>query len=106
MTRRPSTIKLSEHDSLVLAEMVSHLQGMTGWPLSTARRFVRTRLTRAMMRQWHWLKNLPPLEPTELVEGREARVHKMPPGPDRWKERSRTVEGVGAAMAAQWGVLA
>jgi len=50
-----------------------------------------------------WLKNLPKLTPTDIVEGREARVHKMPPGPDRWKERSRTFEGVAKAMAAQWG---
>ena len=50
-----------------------------------------------------WLKNLPPLKPTNIVEGREARVHRMPPGPDRWKERSRTFEGVAAAMAQQWG---
>jgi len=50
-----------------------------------------------------WLKNLPTLEPTEIVEGREARVHKEPPGPDRWKNRSRTYEGIAKAMAAQWG---
>lgn len=50
-----------------------------------------------------WLKNLPKLVPTNIVEGREARVHKMPPGPDRWKERSRTFEGIAAAMAQQWG---
>lgn len=50
-----------------------------------------------------WLKNLPPLVPTNIVEGREARVHKMPPGPDRWKERSRTFEGIALAMAQQWG---
>jgi hypothetical protein len=37
------------------------------------------------------------------VEGRTARVHRMPPGPDRWKERSRTYGGVAEAMAAQWG---
>jgi hypothetical protein len=49
-----------------------------------------------------WLKNLPPLVPTNIVEGREARVHKMPPGPDRWKERSRTFTGIAAAMASQW----
>lgn len=52
-----------------------------------------------------WLKNLPKLEPTDIVEGREARVHKMPPGPDRWKERSRTYEGIAKAMAQQWGTL-
>lgn len=50
-----------------------------------------------------WLKNLPKLIPTNIVEGREARVHRMPPGPDRWKERSRTFEGIAAAMAEQWG---
>jgi hypothetical protein len=50
-----------------------------------------------------WLKNLPKLQPTNIVEGREARVHRMAPGPDRWKERSRTFSGIAAAMAAQWG---
>lgn len=50
-----------------------------------------------------WLENLPPLQPTNIVEGREARVHKASPGPDRWKERSETLPGIGAAMAAQWG---
>lgn len=53
-----------------------------------------------------WLTGLPKLTPTNIVEGREARVHKMPPGPDRWKERSRTFEGIAAAMAEQWGTLA
>ncbi len=52
-----------------------------------------------------WLKNLPPLKPTNIVDGREARVHKMPPGPERWKERSRTLPGLAAAMAEQWGSL-
>ena len=50
-----------------------------------------------------WLKNLPNLTPTNVVEGREARVHKMAPSPDRWKERSRTFQGVATAMADQWG---
>jgi hypothetical protein len=50
-----------------------------------------------------WLKGLPKLVPTNIVEGREARIHKMPPGPNRWKERSRTYAGIAAAMAAQWG---
>jgi hypothetical protein len=49
-----------------------------------------------------WLKNLPKLTPTNIVEGREARIHKMPPGPDRWKERSRTFPGIAEAMAEQW----
>lgn len=50
-----------------------------------------------------WLKGLLPLEPTNIVEGREARIHKMPPSPDRWKERSKTFSGIAAAMATQWG---
>jgi hypothetical protein len=50
-----------------------------------------------------WLKNLPPLAPTDVVAGREARVHRAPPSPDRWKIRSRTYAGIAAAMAAQWG---
>jgi hypothetical protein len=52
-----------------------------------------------------WLKNLPKLVPTDIVEGREARVHRMPPGPDRWKERSRFLPGIAKAMAEQWGNL-
>ncbi len=52
-----------------------------------------------------WLKNLPLLKPTNIVDGRHARVHREPPGPDRWKNRSRTYEGLAAAMAEQWGNL-
>ena len=50
-----------------------------------------------------WLKNLPLLKPTNIVEGREQRIWKLPPGPNRWKERSRTLPGIAAAMAEQWG---
>lgn len=50
-----------------------------------------------------WLKDLPLLTPTNVVEGREAKVHRMAPGPDRWKERSRTYSGIAQAMAEQWG---
>ncbi len=50
-----------------------------------------------------WLKNLPKLVPTNVVEGREHRVHKMSPGPNRWKDRSRTYQGIADAMAEQWG---
>lgn len=50
-----------------------------------------------------WLKGLPKLQPTNVVAGREARVHKMPPGPNRWKERSVTYRGIAEAMASQWG---
>lgn len=52
-----------------------------------------------------WLKNLPLLQHTNIVTGREARVHRMAPSPDRWKERSRTYQGIAAAMAEQWGKL-
>lgn len=50
-----------------------------------------------------WLKGLEPLKPTNIVEGREARVHRLPPTPDRWKIRSKTYTGIAAAMADQWG---
>ena len=50
-----------------------------------------------------WLKGLPLLIPTNIVEGREAKVHRMAPGPNRWKERSRTYQGIADAMAQQWG---
>lgn len=50
-----------------------------------------------------WLKGLPRLTPTQIVEGREARVHRMPPSAERWKERSRTFAGIADAMAQQWG---
>ena len=52
-----------------------------------------------------WLRNLPALAPTDIVDGREARVHRMPPGPNRWKERSRFFTGIADAMADQWGPL-
>lgn len=50
-----------------------------------------------------WLKNLPLLEPTNIVEGRKPRVHYESPGPDRWKRRSITYQGIAQAMAEQWG---
>jgi len=50
-----------------------------------------------------WLKNLPPLVPTNIVAGRASRVHREPPSPDRWKNRSRTLQGIADAMADQWG---
>ena len=49
-----------------------------------------------------WLKNLPKLTPTNVVDGREQRIHKLPPTPDRWKIRSKTFQGIADAMAAQW----
>ena len=50
-----------------------------------------------------WLKGLPPLTPTDVVAGRENRVHRLPPGKDRWKLRSITYQGIADAMAMQWG---
>lgn len=50
-----------------------------------------------------WLTGLPKLAPTKIVEGRFARVHREPPSPDRWKNRSRTYQGIADAMAGQWG---
>ena len=49
-----------------------------------------------------WLKNLPLLTPTDIVDGREQRIWKMPPSPDRWKLRSQTFQGIADAMAGQW----
>jgi len=50
-----------------------------------------------------WLKGLPKLQPTNIVDGREQRIHKMPPSADRWKLRSATYSGIAQAMAEQWG---
>ena len=50
-----------------------------------------------------WLKGLPLLRGTNPVDGREARVHRMPPGPNRWRERAKTFPGIAEAMALQWG---
>lgn len=52
-----------------------------------------------------WLKNLPPLVATNIVQGRDARVHRMAPSPDRWKKRSSTFPGIAKAMATQWGAF-
>lgn len=52
-----------------------------------------------------WLKGLPALVPTNVVSGREARIHKLPPSADRWKLRSMTYQGIADAMADQWGAL-
>jgi hypothetical protein len=51
-----------------------------------------------------WLKNLPKLKPTNIVDGREPRIHRMSPGPNRAKERSRTYRGIADAMAQQWNL--
>ena len=50
-----------------------------------------------------WLRGLPLLKPTNVVDGREAKVHRMSPGSDRWKKRSTTYQGIADAMAQQWG---
>jgi len=53
-----------------------------------------------------WLHNLPPLGPTQIVDGRASRIHRMAPGPDRARERSETYAGIADAMADHWGRLA
>jgi hypothetical protein len=50
-----------------------------------------------------WLANLPKLQPTDRVDGREPATYLAPRRADRWKTRSRTYPGIAAAMAAQWG---
>lgn len=52
-----------------------------------------------------WLKGLPLLQPTDIRDKNSAtnRLHALPPSPDRWKLRSKTYDGVAAAMATQWG---
>ncbi|WWW34047.1 hypothetical protein V8017_12985 [Stenotrophomonas rhizophila] len=52
-----------------------------------------------------WLKGLPLLRATNVVDGREQRIHRMAPGPHRWKERSKTFPGIAVAMADQWGQI-
>jgi hypothetical protein len=52
-----------------------------------------------------WLKNVPNLLPTNPVEGRDDRIHRLPPSPERWKLRSETYAGVAEAMADQWGTF-
>lgn len=52
-----------------------------------------------------WLRNLPFLSPSRIVDGRESRIWRLGPGANRWKERSRTLQGIAQAMADQWGKL-
>jgi len=52
-----------------------------------------------------WLKGLPLLVPSDIVDGRESRIHKMPPSKDRWKLRSTSFTGIANAMANQWSTL-
>lgn len=51
-----------------------------------------------------WLKGLPKLVATKVVDGRVPKIHLMPPSVSRGRERSRTCEGIAEAMASQWGV--
>ena len=71
-----------------------------GWDLLMVAHPPCTRLCNSGVR---WLKGLPALVPTDIVDGRVARVHMMAPGPARWKERSRFYSGIANAMADQWG---
>jgi len=82
-------------------------------PISIIPNYLKTPHRKQIIQPWQFghgetkaitlfLFGLPELRPTDVVSGREARVHKMPPSPDRWKERSRFFPGVAKAMAAQW----
>jgi hypothetical protein len=52
-----------------------------------------------------WMRGIPALVPTDIVDGREQRIWKLPPSKDRWKIRSTTFQGIADAMAKQWGTL-
>lgn len=52
-----------------------------------------------------WMDRLPPLVPTNILEGRENRIWKMGPSETRARERSETYQGIADAMADQWGRL-
>jgi hypothetical protein len=52
-----------------------------------------------------WLKQLPPLQPTEIVAGRENKIHRLPPSENRWKLRSLTYQGIADAMGSQWAAV-
>ena len=52
-----------------------------------------------------WLKNIPKLVPTKIMQERVQRLHRLPPSEDRWKLRSTTYKGIAYAMAEQWGNL-
>jgi len=60
----------------------------------------------AKKRTCFWTRNLPALSPTSDMTAKDARAdcHLAPPGPDRWKERSRTYQGIADAMASQWAI--
>jgi hypothetical protein len=51
------------------------------------------------------LHNLPPLVPTNIVDGREQRIFKMPPSKTRKRDRSKTYDGIAQAIVSQWGIL-
>lgn len=99
----------------LLESGVARICGENPIPHSYAMNIIRTKYTQ-IIQPWQyghpetkatclWLKNLSPLKPTNVVEGRTPRVHYASPGKDRWKERSRTLSGIAAAMADQWGSL-
>lgn len=108
--RRAATIEAAEFFRLLLAAPVPRIAIENPVPIKHAGLPKYTQL----VQPWQfghgevkatclWLKNLPPLKPTNIVEGREAKIHRMSPGPKRSLERSRTYGGIARAMAEQWG---
>jgi hypothetical protein len=84
---------MHKHAKALIKDFAPHAQSIQPW------QFGHGEVKRTCL----WLRGLPPLTPTQIVDGREARVHRMSPGPNRGKERSRFFSGVAEAMADQWG---
>jgi hypothetical protein len=84
---------MHKHAKALIKDFAPHAQSIQPW------QFGHGEVKRTCL----WLRGLPVLTPTDVVEGREARVHRMPPGPNRGKERSRFFSGIADAMADQWG---
>jgi hypothetical protein len=108
--------KQTEQEQAVLFVLALMYSGVARWAIENPVGVLSTRVRKPdqIVQPWQfghgetkatclWLHGLTRLKPTTVVDGREHRVHMLPPGPDRWKERSRTYPGLAAAMAEQWG---
>jgi hypothetical protein len=95
-------VQSTHHIAVENPVMLGHAQKIVGIPMSFSIQpwqFGHGEIKRTCF----WTRNLPALTPTNIVEGRNNRVHFASPGPDRWKFRSRTLTGIAQAMADQWG---
>jgi len=70
---------MHRHAKALIVNYAEQLQSVQSWQFGHGE----------VKRTCFWLKNLPALTPTDIVDGREAHVHRMPPSEDRWRERSR-----------------